>query len=947
MADNLRLRVVLDMAERVVAPLKKINAASQETANALKGAKDKLKELEKAHSDAKGFQRTSAALRSNQRELTQAQAKAAQYGAALQEQRERHANITASLRAAKHGYNQITTAYQDGKIQGAEYTRQIELARITLLRSQQAHEKSLASVNRYKAQVKNAGERVAGLNQSIAGGTERLAGYKMRLEAAGISTERLAAQKRGLKSQMDAANTAIDAQKQKLQALGRVQDLRAKLAERHGQAMMRLAKWGGAGALMQMGGQKVNSAMTKPVQTYADAEEAQTQLRISFMQKDGSVAPEYQQILDKAKELGNRLPGTTADFIRMMTVLRQEGMSAKAVLGGLGDAAANLGVLLGTGPEEAATKMAKMQDSLRATEDEMGKVADLMQRAKYLGADMDFMQSAIGNAAPVMDVMKIQGAQAMQTIAPMAVMMNQAGMEDGGSVGNAVRKIYDRAMNSKKVGKANRELENAGAGFKLDFTDGRGEFGGLENLFDQLAKLRKLSTTDRGMVINALWGDDAETTRVLSKWIDSNLDGYRQTVEKMQAQADLQQRVNEQLGTLKNVADAAAGSYSNLLTELGASIAPELKAIITWLGEMAVGMGGWARENPKTTRAIMLTVAALGVLLTVAGAITMAIVAVLGPMTAARFLLGKWALGLLASRAAATGAASSLGLLARMWTALGSALTRVGPWLVRMGPWLAGASKGAWAWGAKLATAVPVVLRFALALMRLVPVWGWLATAAVMWFQNWEGIKGGWLLLWEDLSQSASNSIRGLVQGLGWLKGQFFAIGGNLMEGMAGGIVAGVGAVANAINGVAESTMAWFREKLGIASPSKVFMQYGGWISEGAALGMQGGAGAVRTAALAVAAAAALPLQAAAVPSAAGVAVGNPGAALRMDTRPPLAMPAAQAAQPAAGGGTYHITINAAPGMDEKALARAVAAELDRRERAQRSRVLSSIGDID
>ena len=37
MADNLRLRVVLDMAERVVAPLKKINAASQETANALTG----------------------------------------------------------------------------------------------------------------------------------------------------------------------------------------------------------------------------------------------------------------------------------------------------------------------------------------------------------------------------------------------------------------------------------------------------------------------------------------------------------------------------------------------------------------------------------------------------------------------------------------------------------------------------------------------------------------------------------------------------------------------------------------------------------------------------------------------------------------------------------------------------------------------------------------------
>lgn len=40
--------------------------------------------------------------------------------------------------------------------------------------------------------------------------------------------------------------------------------------------------------------------------------------------------------------------------------------------------------------------------------------------------------------------------------------------------------------------------------------------------------------------------------------------------------------------------------------------------------------------------------------------------------------------------------------------------------------------------------------------------------------------------------------------------------------------------VRDAIGGVADDVGAWFREKLGIASPSKVFMQYGGWISEGA-----------------------------------------------------------------------------------------------------------------
>ena len=45
--------------------------------------------------------------------------------------------------------------------------------------------------------------------------------------------------------------------------------------------------------------------------------------------------------------------------------------------------------------------------------------------------------------------------------------------------------------------------------------------------------------------------------------------------------------------------------------------------------------------------------------------------------------------------------------------------------------------------------------------------------------------------------------------------------------------------------------------------------------------------------------------------------------------------------------GSVQIIVNAAPGMDEKALARAVAAEVQRLERAKRSRVLSAMSDID
>jgi hypothetical protein len=47
----------------------------------------------------------------------------------------------------------------------------------------------------------------------------------------------------------------------------------------------------------------------------------------------------------------------------------------------------------------------------------------------------------------------------------------------------------------------------------------------------------------------------------------------------------------------------------------------------------------------------------------------------------------------------------------------------------------------------------------------------------------------------------------------------------------------------------------------------------------------------------------------------------------------------------AGAGSTYTITINPAPGMDPGAIARAVSAELDRRERAKQSRIGSRLAD--
>ena len=62
MADQLRLRVVLDMAERVLAPMKRISGASGETARALKAARDRLKELNDQQGAVANVQKQAAEL---------------------------------------------------------------------------------------------------------------------------------------------------------------------------------------------------------------------------------------------------------------------------------------------------------------------------------------------------------------------------------------------------------------------------------------------------------------------------------------------------------------------------------------------------------------------------------------------------------------------------------------------------------------------------------------------------------------------------------------------------------------------------------------------------------------------------------------------------------------------------------------------------------------------
>ena len=357
------------------------------------------------------------------------------------------------------------------------------------------------------------------------------------------------------------------------------------------------AEEAGRGGVAMAGG--LAAGLTGSLVAFAKQEDAATGLKVAMMDASGAVGSDFEKINKLAIGLGNKLPGTTADFQNMMQMLVRQGIPAQNILNGVGEASAYLAVQLKKTPEAAAEFAAKMQDATRTTSEDMMGLFDTIQKAFYLGVDDTNMLSFFTNVSSVTKMVSKDGLTAARALAPIAVMMDQMGTQ-GETAGNAIRKIFQAGFDTKKMKAANKLLGRKG--IKLDFTDGKGEFGGIENLFKQLKKLQSLSTLNRTRIIKEIFGDDGDTLSVLNALIDKGKSGYDEIQSKMNKQADLNKRVNAQLGTLTNLWDSMTGTAVNGLAAIGGAFAGDAKKLVGWLGDMSQRFSEFADKNPKVIR---------------------------------------------------------------------------------------------------------------------------------------------------------------------------------------------------------------------------------------------------------------------------------------------------------------------------------------------------------
>jgi len=642
-----------------------------------------------------------------------------------------------------------------------------------------------AGAKMFKADIAAAKEEVLKLARAIEDKKKVLGDAGQALRDAGVDMDNLGARAVELSRRVE-RETRFDA------LSGRLKEV-ANSAREVGEKLEAVGRQSLAGGLA------IGASVGKTVTAYASQEEAIARLKSAMMSSDG-LSKNFERIQALTIELGNRLPGNTADFANMATALLQLGVSEEAILGGVGKAAANLAVVMRLPYEEAAEIAAKLKEATGTTEADMLRFMDVIQRTGAQGVKSGEMMLAFARSAGALKQYGIQGVDEAEKLAAVYAQLIKSGAS-GETVGTGMAAILNRLVTfdtqNSKVAKGLRE-----SGIELEFFDKKtGSFKGIDNLIAQMDKLKTLSQEEMGGALQGIFGA-GQDAQFMAQLAMSGKSGNQAMKDRMAAGANIDTKVDVQLSTLAAKWEAATGTFSNLLAAIGETMAPKLGEIVDWFGKISEAGMKLVSENKELFGWLGLGAAVVAGTLVTGGALA------IGLNTVAKIF---------------SGITEGMAVLAKIGPVLGGVTDS----LVKWGPQLAKGLQTVGAATAKVIAAHPI----------LAAIFG----AVAIGFLVYDNRKA--------LASGIKSMVDGFSELFSALADKFKDIGQQIMNGLMEGIKSGLRWVQAALRKVGLDLPDSLKKVLDIRSPSRVFMEIGENIGEGLAIGIANSTGDVADAA--------------------------------------------------------------------------------------------------
>ena len=913
MARDLKLQVILDAVDRATGPLKKITQGSGATAEALKASRDQLKTLERAQRELRGF------------------------------------------RDLKRQSEDSARALTDQQREVQELTRQLEQA-----------DGATGDLTRRRAQAIRQAQRLKEQYQAEQQQLQYLRTHMTRVDGV---TGKLGDQQQALSRRIRDANEQLQRQQQELGEVARKQRQAADAARQFHRGMGRAGRLMGTGAGgLATGGASLygGARLLAPGVDYGAA-----MSRVQALTRLDKNDPRFQALQDQARELGSSTSFSATQAAEAQGFLGMAGFDPDAIIAAMPsmlDLAKAQGAYLG----RTADISSNLLSGFGLDPAEMTRLADVITATTTrANVDLEMLGESMKYVAPVAREMGLS----LEESAAMAGLLGNVGIQ-GSQAGTTLRAMMLRL--SAPTGAASDALATLGVNAK----DAEGNLRNVPEILADVAKATDtLGSADRLAYLKDIFGEEpaAGMAELINQQGAAGIEAFVATLD---------QAAGENARVAKVMADNIKGDLQGLNSawkEVGITLTDTnegpLRDLIQNVTRITRAVGDWMKANPELTAQLATAAAAVAGLVAVGGALTLALGALLGPMVLTRYglqMLGlkggafTRVLGALAARAIPTliGALRMLGAAAMANPILAIiGLIATGALLIwqnwdTLGPKFAALWEGIkttagdfWEW-----------LKATAASARDLIIAGFTSwTLPGLILQHWDAIRASGAELWQWFQDAPGNAIdavattlrswnlSGLIQGkwdevmayLETVPERMEAAGQAIIDGLIAGIDAKWQALKEKVGSLSDGVTDWFKEALGINSPSRVFAGFGRNTLEGYQQGLSQKEGSTLGQVTAFSqrlrqAGAGLALGAATLPT---VATAD----IPIDTRPPLSATSAGGGVIIQGG--INISVQPAPGMDEQALARYVASEvrraLDEASRDASARQRSAFHDID
>lgn len=354
-------------------------------------------------------------------------------------------------------------------------------------------------------------------------------------------------------------------------------------------------------------GKKGFQFLEPAVEAFGEIQAAANETKASMMTNGGVLDDSlYQKVYEMSEALSDKYKGSTASYLDMVMVMKNNRLTEADILGGIGESAAKLADLFQIPAASVAEFASRTKNDLGVSVKEMPQMMDLVARVQGAGVgktgqegvqEMGEFFSKVGLGMQNLHMHGVEAAKQMGVLGAMFMGKNLSGQ----TVGTNFRRILDNISDPKKLAKVNAAAAQYGK--SMSFFDRSGHFIGIDNMVQQLGKLSDLNPEAITKILDPFSGKQGLSNEFIKALAGKEgIANYADVNRRVSEQASMSEKLKQIMTGMNYQTGVMSSSWMNLKAAFGAGLAPAITRIVMLLNECISSVRVFLENNPRVAK---------------------------------------------------------------------------------------------------------------------------------------------------------------------------------------------------------------------------------------------------------------------------------------------------------------------------------------------------------